>query len=206
MNEFKFSINFDVLRDIPISFIIHSKDDFQNTSFLLESLFTNVYNPFEIILVNDRSLNKTYFSQIAEKYKFIDLIESSSYSESINLGLDKCSNNWIFYINSKFKPNNSFWLSSLFRSMQSLKSQGVKLISSFIESNKFFDYYKDQKKDIILEEHFLPFNVCFFHKDLFKTIGFLKDSDSLIDISIDIYDCMSKRGFKQAISRNSLFL
>lgn len=207
MNEFKFSINFDVLRDVPISFIIHSKDDFQNTSFLLENLFTKVYNPLEIVLINDRSLNKEYFSQIIDKYKFINLEESNSnLSEAINLGISRCQNNWIVYIRSNFRPNNTKWLGSLFNSMQSLKSQGVKLIGSFIENNSFFNYYKDQKKDIILTEHFLPFNVVFFHKDLFRTIGSVEESDNIIDISMNIYNKMSKRNLKQAISRNSLFV
>jgi hypothetical protein len=207
MNEFKFSINFDILRDVPVSFIIHSKDNFQNTSFLLENLFTKVYNPLEIILINDRSLNKEYFSQIVDKYKFINLIESTSiHSDAINTSVNRSQNNWIVYISSNFKPNNSIWLGSLFNSMQNLKNEGVKLISSFIENNSFFDYYKDQKSDIILKEHFLPFNVVFFHKDLFRTIGPVENSDDIVDISMDIYKRMSKRNLKQAISRNSLFV
>jgi hypothetical protein len=158
-------------------------------------------------LINDRSLNKEYFSQIVDKYKFINLIESTStHSAAINTGINSSQNNWIVYINSNFKPNNSIWLSSLFTSMQNLKNDGVKLISSFIENNNFFNYYKDQKNDIILKEHFLPFNVVFFHKDLFRTIGSIIDSDNTVDISMDIYNKMSKRNLRQAISRNSLFV
>jgi hypothetical protein len=206
MNEFKFSINFSILRDVPISFIIHSKDNFQNTSFILENLFTKVYNPLEIVLVNDRSLSKEYFSQIVDKYKFINLIEASSMSESIINGVENCSNNWIVYINSNFKPNNSAWLSALFGSMQNLKAQGVKLVGSFVENNNFFNHYRNEKNDIVLKEHFLPFNVVFFHKDLFRTIGLLESTDSVVEISASIYNKMSKRNFKQAISRNSLFI
>lgn len=207
MSEFKFSINLSTLRNIPVSFIIHTRDSFQNTSFLLENIITKVYNPIEIILLNDKSLNKEYFNQIVDKYKFIRLINNDqSYADAINMGLDNCSNDWIMYINSVFKPNNSMWSVSLFNTMQSLKSQGVKLISPFISNNSFFNYYKEYKKDVILEDHFLPFNIAFFHKDLFRTIGSIDKSDDLVDISSKIYNRMNKRNYKQAISRNSLFI
>jgi hypothetical protein len=207
MNELKVSINFNALRNIPVSFIIHCQNDFQNISILLENLMTNIYNPLEIILINDRSLNKEYFNQIKDRYKFINyLISEKTYGDAINLGLDNCVNNWIFYINSNFKPNNSSWCSSLFNSMQSLKRENVKIISPFIVNNSFYNYYKENKKDIILTEHFLPFNVLFFHKDLFKTIGNVESTDEVLSISSSVYSKMNKRGFKQGISRSSLFI
>jgi hypothetical protein len=207
MNELKVSINFSALRSIPVSFIIHCRNDFQNISTILENLFTNIYNPLEIILINDRSLNKEYFNQIKDKYKFINyLVSEKTYGDAFNLGLNTCSNNWVIYINSNFKPHNSVWCSSLFNSMQALKINGVKIISPFIVNNKFYDYYKEQKKDITLKDHFLPINVLFFHKDLFRTIGQVDNTDNTLDIANSLYSRMDKRNFKQGISRASLFV
>lgn len=207
MNDLKVSINFNSLKNIPVSFIIHCHNDFQNISILLENLLTKIYNPLEIILVNDRSLNNEYFNQITDKYKFINyLINDKTYGDAINLSIDNCSNNWIFYINSNFKPHNVVWCANLFNSMQKLKAEGVKMISPFIVNNNFFNYYKDNKKDVILTEHFLPFNVLFFHKDLFRTIGKIESTDKVVEISNSVYNKMNKRNFKQAISRSSLFI
>lgn len=207
MNDLKVSLNLDYNKSVPVSFIIHTRNNFQNIPNIIQNIFTSVYNPLEIVLSNDRSNNKEYFNQIIEKYKFIKLLNNEKLlSNSINDSLDLCENNWIFYIDSNFYPNNSAWFGGLMSSIQKLKKQNVKLISPLIKSHTFFNNYKSIKEDTILAEHFLPFNIVLFHKDLFRTIGKIEQNDNIIEISQMIYHKMEKRNFKQAISPRSLFI
>lgn len=198
-------ISFFTAVNLPISFIIHVKDQFSKTSLILEKILTSK-NPYEIILVNDNSINKEYFKQLVSHFKFIKLLENkSTRTDAINDALDLCEGNWIFYINADCVPNNLMWLNGIINSMMKLKVNNVKFISPIIENLSFFNSYKGIEEDKILSDHFLPFNVGFFHKDLFKTIGKLEPKDDLVEISRAFYEKMNKRNFKQAICPFSIF-
>lgn len=198
-------ISFFTSKNIPISFIIHVKDQFSNTASILQSIF-NSKNPFDINLVNDNSRNDEYFNELNSNFKFLKLFKNNlSYIDAFNEGLDMCENSWILYINASFVPHNLMWLNSLVNSMLSLKHNNVKMISPIINNFNFFNLYKNIKEDLILSDHFLPLNVIFFHRDLFKVIGKLEPSDNLIESSRLLFERMAKRNFKQAICPSSIF-
>lgn len=198
-------LSFFTSNNISISFIIHAKNQFSNTSSILQNIF-NCKNPFEIILVNDNSNNDEYFNDIVSNFKFLKLIKNNSkHSDAINSAIDLCESNWIFYINADFIPNNSMWLKAIINSMMDLKSNNVKFISPFINNLDFFNMYRKEKKDIILTDRFLPFNVGLFHVDLFRTVGKLEPSDNILELSKNFYFKMSKKGFRQAICPSSIF-
>lgn len=198
-------VSFFTSKNIAISFIIHVKNQFSNTSLILQNIF-NCKNPFEVVLVNDNSTNDEYFNDIISNFKFLKLIKNNaSRTEAINKGLDSCESNWIFYINADFIPDNPMWLNGIINSMMNLKITNVKFISPFINKLSFFENYRKEKKDVILNDRFLPFNVGFFHADLFRTIGHINNSDDLVEYSKNFYYSLDKRGYKQAICMSSIF-
>lgn len=198
-------VSFFTSNNISISFIIHVKNQFANTSLILQNIF-NCKNPFEIILVNDRSASDEYFNELVSNFKSLKLIKNNgSQADAINKGVNSCESNWIFYINADFTPDNSMWLNGIINSMMNLKITNIKFVSPFIRNLSFFEVYKKEKKDVILTDRFLPFNIGFFHNDLFRTIGPLNSSDDLIEYSKNFYFSLNKRGYKQAVCMSSIF-
>jgi hypothetical protein len=63
-------VSFFTSNNISVSFIIHTKNQFSNSSLIIQNIL-NSKNPFEIILINDNSSSEEYFKEIVSNFNII---------------------------------------------------------------------------------------------------------------------------------------
>lgn len=90
-----------------VSFVISIDNSFEMTTNFFENLFANVFvKQSEVIIVNDcveNIKNLNYLSQInntKDNVKLINLERKVGYGKANNIGVDKSSNDYLFFINT----------------------------------------------------------------------------------------------------------
>lgn len=190
---------------------------------LIQSIFNTVLsNRYLITLVDDGSSNRSFFSQI-EKAKltgvrYLRQEKNKGFGHSINYALD---NPWVFKDNpSKVIPyvvilhsdvsfTSKNWLVNLGVCLETLKKQGVKMVSPLtnnpVEEMKLLYSPRpiDLDENIVLKgEEFLPLYCALCNRELFNHVRFIEKPYVSFEAK-DFALKMKQKGFTQAVCKNS---
>lgn len=96
-----------------VSIIIRTKNEERWINGCLNSIFSQSFKNFEIILVDNKSNDKTI--EKAKKFKIKDIVNLDEYypGKALNEGIKKSSGNFIVAISAHCIPTNSQWLENL---------------------------------------------------------------------------------------------
>lgn len=146
----------DKSTEIPsfgVTLIICAKNEFENLKTLIPNLLNQQYSKFEIILVDDLSVDDTYdyainLEQKEEKFKLIridsrpDHINDKKYA--ITLGIKAAKYEYVLLTDADCMPSSELWIESMCRGYHAEKIQYVLGFSQYQDSpgflNKFIKY------------------------------------------------------------------
>lgn len=106
----------------PISIIVCSKNEQDNLAILVPLLLEQVHSNFEIILINDASLDDTLdvieeFEKKDKRIKKVNVISNESFwgnkKYALTLGIKKAVNDQLIFIDADCKPNSKNWLQTM---------------------------------------------------------------------------------------------
>lgn len=168
---------------------------------------------FNIILVDDCSPNEIPLevARISNKKIIATRLEvHSGFAAAINHGLTKSKNSHIIIMHSDCEPDNISWLIELQRSLDGMKSSGVKLVSSRCNSpgsanscdERVFGDRGSLEEDAIATKP-LPLFCALMHKELFVKIGKLKEYPFAWYEDAELFYRMKYYGYHQAICAKS---
>ena len=108
-----------------ISIIIRTKDEERWISHCLKALFSQQYQNFEVILVDNQSKDKTLAK--AGEYNIKTVIQCDEYlpGRALNLGIKASEGEYIVCLSGHCIPVNDRWLSNLLRNFAEPKVAGV---------------------------------------------------------------------------------
>lgn len=106
----------------PVSIIVCSKNEQENLSTLVPLLLEQNHPDFEIILINDASIDDTLevieqFQEIDARVKKVDVINNESFwgnkKYALTLGIKKAINDRLIFIDADCKPASKEWLAHM---------------------------------------------------------------------------------------------
>lgn len=190
---------------------------------LIQNIFNTVLsNRYLITLVDDGSLNRSFFQQM-EKVKLpgvrcLRQEKNKGFGSAVNYALD---NPWVFkdnplksipyvvILHSDVSFSSKNWLVNLGYSLESLKKQGVKMVSPItdnpVEDVKVLHSLKplDIDENKVLEgDDFLPLYCALCNRELFKHIRFIEKPYVSFEAK-HFALLMKQKGFSQAVCKNS---
>ncbi len=109
-------------KKFPVSIIICAKDEAENLENFLPSILEQNYPEFEVIVVNDGSLDETsdVLKRLNNKYKQLyvtTLPENNKLRQgkklAVTLGIKAAKNEWVLLTDADCKPVSENWISSM---------------------------------------------------------------------------------------------
>ncbi|WP_438962390.1 glycosyltransferase [Nonlabens sp.] len=103
----------------PLSVIVCSKNEQENLAVLVPLLLEQNYPSFEIILINDASVDNTLeviekFQKLDHRVKKVDVVNNESFwgnkKYGLTLGIKKAVNDRLIFIDADCKPASKDWL------------------------------------------------------------------------------------------------
>lgn len=200
----------------PVEIIIPFHGEQARVAKLMESIFATVHtNRYLISLVDDGSLNKSFIKDIDKKklpgVRCFRTDENKGFGAAVNLALKtpwKQKITWVLIIHSDVFVEENNWLSNLGETINLLKSQGVKMVSSMtnnsmLNSDLLTRRKSDIQSDFILEEGYLPMYCALAHRELFNRVGLLKEFPYAGTEAEEFAIRMKSKGYKQAVCGTS---
>lgn len=116
------------------SIIIRVKNEKHNLEKLFEILKSQTYQDFEIIIVNNKSTDRSdrvaleYFPK--DRIQIVNISEFS-YPKACNLGAEKASGEFLVFLSAHSYPRSKIWLSDGLRNFNDEKVAGVYAFPSY---------------------------------------------------------------------------
>jgi len=133
-----FNIRYEIAQYDKVSIIIPTRDNTALLKQTLETIFTNTtYPDFEVIVLNNNSISKDFFSLIdayKEQYKksfsCVDASFPFNFSKLMNLGVSLSNGAYILLLNNDMQIIHSDWLTQMVAQAQQKNTGavGVKLL------------------------------------------------------------------------------
>lgn len=107
---------------VPVSIIICARNEENNLSNFLPHILEQNYPDFEVVVVNDCSLDDTdmVLKRFSQKYKHLKVTtikqdEKFSHGKklALTIGIKAAKNDWLLLTDADCKPNSPEWLSSM---------------------------------------------------------------------------------------------
>ncbi len=101
-----------------VSIIIRTKNEERWIGPCLESIHNQTYDNFEIIIVDNKSLDKTV--EKAKQFKIAKIINIENYlpGKALNLGIKQSKGEYIVCLSAHCIPVNSYWLENLVKAIE----------------------------------------------------------------------------------------
>lgn len=176
-------------------------------------LYHTAVERFAIHLVDDGSENADFIAEMGNLNLFHThrLPEHSGFGAALRVGFDAGASPWVVFLNSDCVIEQSHWLNNLRRSMESLKGQGVKLVSARTNNGGTGSYPEcliapDGEQSVADEksDQALPLICCLVNRQLFGKIGgFVKPYPYGWYEDEELFWRMRRHGFSQAVCGSS---
>ncbi len=107
--------------DIPISVIICAKNESANLKVFLPSIINQNHKSFEVILVNDHSVDDTFkiMNEFKDKYSFINVVNlnddnsEGNKKNAVTQGIKAAKFEYLLFTDADCKPNSRNWISKI---------------------------------------------------------------------------------------------
>jgi glycosyltransferase involved in cell wall biosynthesis len=119
---FKMKEHYLDIEDKPLSVIICSHNEIENLKKLLEKLYVQAYNVFEMVVVDDRSEDGTYdyLLQLEKKWENLKLVRIewtprhiSEKKYAISLGIRAASYDHLLLTDADCEPRSIYWMKTM---------------------------------------------------------------------------------------------
>lgn len=109
----------------PISIIIRTKNEERWITHVLRAVFIQKYKNFEVIIVDNESIDKTL--EKAKQFKIHKVITCKKYfpGNALNLGIKAANGKYIVSLSGHCIPVNELWLSNLINNFNDYRVAGV---------------------------------------------------------------------------------
>ena len=170
---------------MKVSIIIRSKNEEKWIGLCLESIFSQSYQNFEVILVDNNSKDATVKKAENWPIKIIE-IEKFLPGDAINQGIDQSSGDLIVCLSAHCIPINKEWLSNLIRPLDNPSIAGVygKQIplssSSALNKRDLFIVFGDERRIQEKDTFFHNANSA-FTRDIWKKFPFDSTATNIED-------------------------
>lgn len=170
---------------MKVSIIIRSKNEEKWIGLCLESIFSQSYQNFEVILVDNNSKDATVKKAENWPIKIIK-IEKFLPGDAINQGIDQSSGDLIVCLSAHCIPINKEWLSNLIRPLENPSIAGVygKQIplssSSALNKRDLFIVFGDERRIQEKDTFFHNANSA-FTRDIWKKFPFDSTATNIED-------------------------
>lgn len=166
----RYRVNYEILNDPLVSIIIPTKDKVNLLKKCIESIYEkSSYNNFEVIVLNNNSMEREtflYFKEIQKKYNVIilDANIQFNYSRLNNLGVKHSKGEYLLFLNNDTEIISSNWIEELLGQAQqshvgavgakliyhnnTIQHAGV-LIGKSIAWHAFYGYPLDSNNDLL---------------------------------------------------------
>lgn len=214
-SKMEYSVTYKRLQP-PVDIIIPFYGHYHLIGQCLESIISQTFSQaYSLTVVDDGSPNKDFIKDL-EKNKlkkipiqYLQHDEQKGFGAALRTGYDNTQNSWICFMHADCKIVRSDWLSEMMISMQNMKKNGVKLISSKLTHGGTGAYdpavlgKAEERPDKVAEQS-LPLVCTLINRDLFKNIGgFIKPYPYGGYEDEELFWRMKIKGFKQGISGKS---
>ncbi len=179
---------------------------------ILSTTFAQLHT---ITIVDDCSPNKGFTAELEkDKLKklpiqYIRHETQKGFGAALATGFAATHNPWVCFMHADCTPAKTDWLSEMVITMQSLKTQGVKLVSAKLDNGGTGSFDPvvigdaNPTKDVIVENA-LPLVCTLVNRQLFENIGgFVKPYPYGWYEDEELFWRMKIRGYKQAVSGKS---
>lgn len=203
ITELKSLLSREIIFKTPISVIIPTFDRPKFLENALDSLKTQSFKNFEVIIINNGTVQ---ISDLVEKYKGkieIKLYESDirgSVSHAKNIGLKNSSGKYIAYLDDDdwYHPEHLSTLftfleksGNLFAYSDALVELQDKKEDSYFTTKKFVEYSKDFSKNLLLIKDYIFTPCVMHHRRCFEIVGYFDEKLST-DEDMDMWIRMSR--------------
>ncbi len=182
-------------QNIPVSVVVYIKDNEAELPAFLDSMLTQEYTSFELILVNNASEDESLeiLEQFVAQHKFARLVNVENNEAfwgnkkyALTLGIKITSFEHLLFTEPKILPNSSFWIASMTAHF-SAKKQVVLAHTSLAKkkkswSNKYarFQYFLRSLHNFVWIEMGKPlygnsYNQAYTKSLFYKVNGFIKE-------------------------------
>jgi len=108
----------DGRKTIPVSVIIAAKDEEDNLKLFLPSILAQVYDQFEVIVINDNSTDATLevletLSKAHDNLTYASLDSGHGKKSAITRGIELAKNDWLLFTDADCSPRSEQWISSM---------------------------------------------------------------------------------------------
>lgn len=106
----------------PVSVIVCSKNEAENLKKNIPIWLEQTYPNFELILINDASIDKTLdvieeFAATDERIKIVDVKNNEAFwankKYALTLGIKKAKNNYLLFTDADCQPASNFWIQEM---------------------------------------------------------------------------------------------
>jgi len=170
-----------------VSIIIRTKNEERWISACLESVFSQEYDDFEVIVVDNRSSDKT-LEKIRRHESIASLLSIDDYlpGKALNAGIRASTGKYIVCLSGHCIPVNNAWLGNLVKNIRSPKVAGVYGKQQPLSYSSDFD-----KRDLLITfgpDRKVQIKDSFFHnansiirKDIWEGIPFDEETTNIED-------------------------
>jgi glycosyltransferase involved in cell wall biosynthesis len=125
----------------PISIIIACRNEAENLKNNFPYILEQVYNDFEIVLINDGSKDRTkevieHFAKIHDNIKTLHLTSKGNKKKALTQGIAMAKNEYLLFTDADCKPTSKHWISEMVRGFS--KSKNIVLGYGTYEYRKEF--------------------------------------------------------------------
>lgn len=211
-----------IFEGLDVEIIVPFHDKHSLLTNLLEDIFATVHsNRYLVTLVDDGSRNSSFSDQMQKKkIPGVRLLRKKhgGFGSAINYALSKP---WVFQdkpnkkipyvvlIHSDVSLVNKNWLLNLGVALETLKRDGVKMVSPMtdnpgvdIEKLKSSKPLKEDETLILEEDEYLPLYCALCNRGLFDYVKIV-EKPYVSDEAVILAEDMKSMGFKQAVCKNS---
>ncbi len=196
----------------PVDVIIPFHKQYHILSECLRSLISKTLGQIYTITVVDDGSPVSNFIETLEKQKLRDvpiqylrLPEQEGFGAALKAGFEHTRNPWVCFLHADCVIEQQDWFFHMFNTMQSLKGNGVKLVSAKVDDGGTGAYDQniigtlDHVEDKIVEEP-LPLICTLVNRQLFDHIGgFIKSYPYGWYEDEELFWRMKIHGYKQAV-------
>lgn len=200
----------------PVDIIIPFHGNYHILSECIESIITKTFGAmYTITIVDDCSPNKNFISDLEEKklkhipIQYIRHREQKGFGASLKSGFDKTQNNWVLFLHSDCRIEQTGWLTNMLVAMDENKKDGIKFVSAKVNNGGTGCFDSVILGDInktknVIATNSLPIICSLVNRKLFNFIGgFIKPYKIGWYEDEELFWRMKLSGFKQMVCGES---
>lgn len=173
----------------PISVVICAHNEEKNLNACLDSILNQKYPDFEVVVVNDRSSDRTAeivfnFQQRYKNLVLVSVLETpTGYSPkkyALSKGIEKSKYDWLLLTDADCEARTENWISSMFENKNE-KTNVIIGTSPFIAENSLLFYFQDFENQTTALQYLASANVGIpymavgrnlaYHKSVYEMAG-----------------------------------